>query len=525
MIKRILVVLSFSILYASFCSRTIADLTPAVNSNNPDWHVVAEFTGQCTKNTAIFRVGPRWRLNWKSHTIGGVAANFIAELYSMPDNQDDNNIANAVGTSGSSTEEYQAGDFYISINSSENYDITILEPSTSDKSDGIVAADSPQEPWVTVASFNGDASGERNTPSFTVGNHWRMEFNTSANDASGNFWVTVKDPNSADESDTVGDVSGTCSDVSDLYHPGTFYLDIVSTQPYSVTVQDLGSANKAANANVQSDPASSLIAPTPSAGQGVAVTDINVVTGTTSVSSYLASWHSLNDTNISTEASFDVSALNPHFKMTVDQIDTALQQAKQDVDKNLQIDDLDKPSYRMPSGIRGSHGRSHESGVWCLDLDGVPFLKVGYDASKLYRNPEIPVDWLKSGAYTRTVTFSALLMDLPKIGVTLFDADRLANEDAVNVEKFFLTDDSGQSIDPVAGSIAASGVETGSDTFYSSGDPNRSAYLPFYTETYTISFPLFDASTGKCLVPVGCKKISLHIVTGTGESQVDYLLK
>ncbi len=249
-------------------------------------------------------------------------------------------------------------------------------------------------------------------------------------------------------------------------------------------------------------------------------------------SAYLSSWYSLSDTSLSSDAAtpstgkYDVNSLNAHFKVTPAQIVQAVSDATHDVEKNTGIDKCLDPYVRIPSGVRGSHGKSHESTVLLYQMDGAPFVAEAYNALHLYQKPNIPESWTKKGAYCRQITFSAKLMTLPKIGVTDFDSDRLADSDAVTVEKFILTDDANHAIQPITdGGVTDDGLVTASSTFTSTGNPNRSAYLPYYSEDYMVRFPLFDTATGKALIGTGCKKITLHIITQAGEQAVDYDLK
>jgi hypothetical protein len=247
---------------------------------------------------------------------------------------------------------------------------------------------------------------------------------------------------------------------------------------------------------------------------------------------YLKSWYSLGDTSLSSDAgtsastSYDVKSLNAHFKVTPAQIAQAQSDAAHDVEKNTGMGKCLDSYVRTPSGVRGSHGKAHESTVTLGQMDGVPFVAEAYNALHLYQKPDIPDSWAKSGAYCRQITFRAELMTLPKIGVTDFDRDRLADSGAVTVEKFILTDDANHAIQPLTdGGVTDEGLVTDSSLFTSMGDPNRSAYLPYYSENYVVRFPLFDTATGKALIGTGCKKITLHIITQSGEQAVDYELK
>ena len=251
----------------------------------------------------------------------------------------------------------------------------------------------------------------------------------------------------------------------------------------------------------------------------------------------LLSWHSRQDVTIvptpadpavNTPASvtYDVSSLNPHFTITPAEIAKCISDASRDVEKNTGEDKILDPFYRTPSGVRGSHGKAHESGVWLVDMDGAPFLLEGYKAAHLYEKPDIPESWMKVGAYAHAVRFIVSLVDLPKIGTTIFDKDRTANTAAVTVEKFILTDDTDHAIKPFAnGGVTNLGLKTDYDTFYSRGNRNRFSYLPYYTNRYIVEFPLFDTATGKALIKTTCKKIRLHIISQSGEQAVDYDLK
>lgn len=235
----------------SLTGPTFAD-TATAPTTNAGWRVVAQYNGRCCKNTPPFHVGSHWRIKWKAVNGTAQTTNFIIDLHTLKPNPIPAVIVNDTGNSEGETDEYNGGDYYLEINSADDYAITIADCSPPAKTvKGI--DDSSGLSWCTVATFSG--SENKNTPSFHVGKHWRVLFDTTSqgNDNT-SFTAFVQKPGAVIATDTIGLVSGNCTDVSDIYREGEYYLNINSTQPYTVTVQDLGDANKSANASLTSDP-------------------------------------------------------------------------------------------------------------------------------------------------------------------------------------------------------------------------------------------------------------------------------
>jgi hypothetical protein len=90
--------------------------------------------------------------------------------------------------------------------------------------------------WRTVAAWHGE--GSRSTPAFTVEGPWKIEWRTRPGRlGAGPFRIFIHDA-AGDIVGVAADVTGQAQSQRVLRRSGTYYLEIVGAQPYTVTVQE-----------------------------------------------------------------------------------------------------------------------------------------------------------------------------------------------------------------------------------------------------------------------------------------------
>ena len=267
----------------------------------------------------------------------------------------------------------------------------------------------------------------------------------------------------------------------------------------------------------------------------------------------------------STDVTLHGEALNSAFRFTGEDFTRAVEKGKQLAQKGKDIGEVFKPVAQMPRGVKGEKGKSHESTVYCTTLNAVDLTANAFKATNNYESLQPLTSGLSSGGYAKSVHFFVSLVSVPKVGTRAFDRNRLAGVDDVQVTKFVLTDDKGNILNPL-NVASASGVQSGVidfsgvnrinhvDTSQTNTDANAYAYdsngnsvnasgigtrttttnwteyvpwsesHPYFSATYNVDFPLFDAS-GQPLIKTEAKSITLHIITPNGEKQVTYDLQ
>jgi len=265
---------------------------------------------------------------------------------------------------------------------------------------------------------------------------------------------------------------------------------------------------------------------------------------------------------VQTDVVLHGETLNPAFRFTGEDFIRAVEKGKQLAQKGKSIDEVFKPVAQMPRGVKGEKGKSHESTIFCTTLNAVDLTASAFKATNNYEPLQPPPSGLSSGGYAKQVHFFVSLVSVPKMGASIFDRNRLAGVDDVQVTKFVLTDDKGNIFDPLdvasangvqSGSVDFSGVNRFNHVDTSQTNTNANAYAydsngnsvnasgmgtrtttmnwteyvpwseshPYFSATYNVDFPLFDAS-GQPLIKTDAKSITLHIITPNGEKQVTY---
>ena len=264
-----------------------------------------------------------------------------------------------------------------------------------------------------------------------------------------------------------------------------------------------------------------------------------------------------DDSKVSVE--FHEGSLNRAFRLTAEELNQAIDKGKQLAKQGKKWDDVYKTVSQMPRGVKGEKGKSHESAVYCTTLNAIDMTAAAYKAANNY--DPLPPRYTHDG-YAKQIHFFVSLVSVPKVGATVFDSNRTAGNDDVQVKKFVLTDDKGNVINPVD-TTSAEGVQSGTmdfsgvnsirhtDTSQTNANANVYAYdsdgnsanaygtgsrtttrtwteylpwsesHPYFSATYNVDFPLFDAN-GQPLIKTDAKSITLHIITPNGEKQVTY---
>lgn len=258
-------------------------------------------------------------------------------------------------------------------------------------------------------------------------------------------------------------------------------------------------------------------------------------------------------------------ALNPAFRFTGEDFTRAVEKGKQLAQKGKDINEVFRPVAQMPRGVKGEKGKSHESAVYCTTLNAVDLTAAAFKAANNYESLQPLTSGLTNGGYANHVHFFVSLVSVPKVGTRVLDQNRVAGTDDVQVTKFVLTDDKGNILNPL-NVDSAGGVQSGAmnfsgvnrfnhvDTSQTNTSANAYAYdsngdsanafgtgtrtttrswteyvpwsesHPYFSATYNVDFPLFDAS-GQPLIKTDAKSITLHIITPNGEKQVIYDLQ
>jgi hypothetical protein len=91
-----------------------------------EWIVIREWRGNATKNTERFTVGPEWCVDWSTGPGDYGPMNFQIFI-----NKSDGGFggvaANVIGPSQDVSYQYEAGTFYVTINTGQPYAVRVLE--------------------------------------------------------------------------------------------------------------------------------------------------------------------------------------------------------------------------------------------------------------------------------------------------------------------------------------------------------------------------------------------------------------
>jgi len=105
---------------------------PAATAVPATWHTVATFKGNGQKKTQTFTVGKQWQIQWSctpSSFYGG-QYNVIVELRTTDDGGLGNPVVNTIckaGNTSGDSQEYDAGTYYLDINSEGAWSVTIQD--------------------------------------------------------------------------------------------------------------------------------------------------------------------------------------------------------------------------------------------------------------------------------------------------------------------------------------------------------------------------------------------------------------
>lgn len=106
-----------------------AQTTPAESSPAPaptstaTWHTVATFSGETQKNTSPFVIqGSQWRITWQDTGDG-----YFGATAQTTDGNNNCSIANLAGSGSDTTYCYSPGTYYISVNTSQAWSMTVQD--------------------------------------------------------------------------------------------------------------------------------------------------------------------------------------------------------------------------------------------------------------------------------------------------------------------------------------------------------------------------------------------------------------
>ncbi len=254
----------------------------------------------------------------------------------------------------------------------------------------------------------------------------------------------------------------------------------------------------------------------------------------------------LSSKTVSNSRTEDIAQLNPAFIYTPMDVKLAVKRGELVEKKGRKIDWLINRNRQNPFWVRGNGGRSHDSYVWCSDLDGIFLSSEAYQAASLYTTDKQLQTLETTGAIVQQLEFTIHLTSVPHIARWIWQKNKKANPGDVTVIKFVLSDDHNHFF--TATSDALSHVETKGSISFSgvtpvhsfsnvnvSGDYNYSATFnrtdfvpwtvakPYYSANYHVYFPLFDKN-GMPRIKSDVKKLTLHIITQTGELDANFTL-
>ena len=134
-------------------------------------------------------------------------------------------------------------------------------------------------------------------------------------------------------------------------------------------------------------------------------------------------------------------------RITPAQIADAVQKGQEYAKKNgTYVGMLDK--YRQnPVWMRGEGGKSHESYVRVLNLNGITISALAFQSARKYETLQLPERFKAKGGYNNDIRFEVFLKSIPHIARNRFQKERSADEQDVTVVQFVLSDDQGHNFD------------------------------------------------------------------------------
>ncbi len=113
---------------AAQAQATTAPAQPTKPPHVAKWTTIQSFSGNGSKKTGTFAVPDDWRMNWSCTEKNGIDSPLFIIVYNSDNSIADpgtqfNCAANKVSTGG--TEEHQAGNVYLDINSGIDWTITV----------------------------------------------------------------------------------------------------------------------------------------------------------------------------------------------------------------------------------------------------------------------------------------------------------------------------------------------------------------------------------------------------------------
>lgn len=200
-------------------------------STEINYHIIANWTGSCTKDTETFHVSSNeWKVAWDTKPGKNGESNFILTIYNS-DGTYKSSAANVIGSSSDYSIIRGSGDYYLSILSGQPYEIAVESSGSETPEEGLTEAN-----YQVVTSFEGDST--KDTETFHVPSDiWKISWNTKPGKiGEANFILTVYNSDGTYKS-SAANVIGSSSDYSIIRGSGDYYLSILSSQPYKINVE------------------------------------------------------------------------------------------------------------------------------------------------------------------------------------------------------------------------------------------------------------------------------------------------
>jgi hypothetical protein len=90
------------------------------------WQQVASFSGNSTKTTPMFTVGPEWKIQWSTEPGESSHSSFLITIFDA-NGEFVGIAANVSGASADESYQYQAGTYYLTFNSDQSYRVGVWE--------------------------------------------------------------------------------------------------------------------------------------------------------------------------------------------------------------------------------------------------------------------------------------------------------------------------------------------------------------------------------------------------------------
>jgi len=213
----------------------VVEPTKAVSAP-AQWQKVARWAGNSIKNTETFHISSHeWRISWSTKPGEHGPVNFQIFVY-RSDRGLAGVAANVIGEGSDTSIMRGAGDYYLTINTGQPYEVVVEARPTSSASPRPTSKPADTAIWHEIARWTGNSI--KNTETFNVpSSEWRIRWSTGPGQYGAlNFQIFIY---KADGSlaGVAANVIGEGSDTSFMRGRGSYYLTINTGQPYEVIVE------------------------------------------------------------------------------------------------------------------------------------------------------------------------------------------------------------------------------------------------------------------------------------------------